>query len=573
MRTSQYPLFTTKKVSSNVHAISHNLMLRAGMIRKLSSGLYAWLPIGLRVLRKVENILRHAMNDIGAIEILLPIMQPQTLWEKSGRLLQYDMEFFKCSCRGAKKLVLGPTHEEVITHIIHREMFSYKVFPMHFYQIQNKFRDEFRPKYGVIRSREFLMKDSYSFHITEKSLETTYYDMYHMYEKILNKIGLKFCVKRVHSGFMGGKISHEFQAIISQHHDTVFSHDAVFLNSNMQKLNILFFQLNNCQDISKCVFLKSFFNFFYSNEVDEKFFSSLQNIVKVFILRTSEKSDFCSFIALMLRGDHVLDINKVEKLLNVKTSLIFANDADISYIFQNSKKNLFSLINTSIPIIIDNDIYDIIKKNFYKYVIFINIILQKKLCFQFSLAKKFNLKCCFHTDCKKSINTFKLPDYIEVAHIFQLGVKYSKMMGESFLGRCGIKDFINMGCYGFGITRLVAVVIEQNYDKYGILWPSILSPFDVAIIAINITQSVQVKEVSEMLYYQLEKQKVDVLFDDRGESPGIMFTDIDLLGVPHIIIVGDRYLNFGNVEYRNRKNRNSELVNKSCVLDFLLKKL
>ncbi|MCR3755185.1 MAG: proline--tRNA ligase [Candidatus Westeberhardia cardiocondylae] len=573
MRVSQYPLFTIKKNEFSSNNVSHQLMLRSGMIRKLSSGLYSWLPTGIRILRKLENILREEMNNIGAMEILMPIIQPEILWMNSGRLLQYGSELFRLNNRSLKKFILTPTNEEVITKLVKHEMFSYKIFPLHFYQIQTKFRDELRPKCGLIRSREFIMKDSYSFHTTQKSLENTYCDIYKMYERFFDKIELKFFVKQVDSGIMGGEISHEFQAIIKKNDNCTFDKNVLFCNI-INELNPLFLKLNFLKKNKRNIYIENNFRLFYNSEVDLDFYCSLNKIVKIFIVHSMEIKDInLPFTVLMLQGDHILDYKKVESLFNVKIPLVFANDKEVNFIFKNhNKKNLFDLINSSISIIIDNSIYDIMINLLFKYNVFMNF--SERLNSEFSFVKKADLKKSTYVNTiKNNENVFDVTHGIEVAHIFQLGLKYSKIMKLNFLSINGKVDFVRMGCYGIGITRLLSVIVEQNHDKYGILWPKVLSPFDVVIIAININSYFKVKRISEIIYCDLQKIGIDVLFYDIDERPGVMFYDVDLIGIPHIIIVSNRSLQNDNVEYRNRKTRKSDIINFSCIVNFLSEKL
>ncbi|CEN32297.1 Proline--tRNA ligase [Candidatus Westeberhardia cardiocondylae] len=576
MRISKYPLFTTKQVSSNINVVSYKLMLRSGIIRKLSSGLYSWLPIGLRVLRKIENILRLEMDNIGAFEISMPIMQPENLWRKSGRLLQYGSELLQFLNRSSKKFILCPTNEEVITDIMRHEFFSYKMFPLHFYQIQTKFRDELRPKFGVIRSREFLMKDSYSFHVNEKSLRNTYDVMHQMYENFFKRVKLKFFIVRTKSKSIGGDFSHEFHVSLNQYHhkDNVFSSS----NSNIicyglkGRLNPVLLQLNfnKGNKYEKIVSSFSYFRFVHNKENDKNSLFSLKKMIKIFVVYSSKKNSGCSFVALVLRGDHQLDYKKIERLSHVLSPLVFASDEEVCFLFNNFNMNWVNLENFSFPIIVDNSIYSIV----------VGILFKKNICKSFDLKYKVSLleksslkKFSYIKLSMEHESKFKIENTIEVAHIFQLGLKYSKIMKAFFLGKNGKKQIINMGCYGIGITRLVAAIIEQNHDKYGILWPENLAPFSVAILPINMYKSFQVKEISEIIYRQLTKEKIDVLFDDRNERPGVMFSDIELIGIPHILIISDRNIQKKNIEYKNRRNGRSEIIKISSLVDFLLKKI
>lgn len=535
MRAKKYLFCTLKQVSSEYELISNNLMLRAGMIRKLSSGIYTWLPTGIRVLKKIENIIRDEMKKIGFVEIFLPIMQPINLWKKSDRINKYGSDLFKIIDRNKKIFVLSPTNEEIITHLIKNEINSYKDLPINLFQIQTKFRDEIRPRFGVIRSREFIMKDGYSFHENKLSLETTYFKMYNTYIKIFNILGIKFKVIKADTGNMGGNISHEFQSISKNKN--------LFLDQSNLKFQI----------IDKKQFIKI----------------PIENTVKTLVVKANKKSKY-KLIALLIRGDHILNIKKAEEIPILSKPLKFANKSEV-YLSTGVSTESIGPIGLKIPIIAD-----IIVSKMKNFTTGANI--QKKYFFgvnweiDLSMPKFiYNI----HSIQKKEIdsNKSKIKKGIEIGHIFQLGNKYSKSMGLSIQNKNGLIKEVSMGCYGIGITRIISAIIEQNFDTKGIIWPNDkIAPFTIAIIPINMHNSDCVKKYTEDLYKTLIIQNIDVILDDRQETLGVMFADMELIGVPHLFIISDKNIKNNVVEYKNRKNDIYQ-INLNKILEFINTKI
>ncbi|BAC24743.1 proS [Wigglesworthia glossinidia endosymbiont of Glossina brevipalpis] len=553
MRTSQYYLATLKDSPSETEGISHRLMIRSGMIRKLSSGLYAWLPTGFRVLKKIENIIRHEMNKIGAIEILMPIIQPSLIWKNSGRYEEYGLELLKFYDRKKKQFVLAPTHEEVISKIILKEINFNKVFPINFYQIYSKFRDEARPRCGTMRSKEFVMKDSYSFHLNEKSLEKTYHIMQETYKKIFNRLNLDYFVIRAKTGKIGGFISHEFHAYYNKSDVLINSYKKIFDKNNIinkfkKKIEIKNLIEINAEDI------------LLTSDLAKKFNIDIKQIIKILLVHSIEKNH--PFIAIAIREDHEIDLQKVENLNQVKKPLKFANYYEINKYFK-VKKSYLGPVNIKCLLIVDKEAHCI--KNFVS-----GANINNKYFFNINWDRDvvsylvYDLKLC-----RKKYNNKKNNNSIEIGHIFQLGDKYSKPLNYSLLKDYNKKK-IFMGCYGIGISRLVSTYIEQNYDSNGIIWNEEIAPFKVAIIPININFSIKVKNFSEEIYYKLCNLKIDVLFYDNVERPGIMFSNIELIGIPHILIISDKNLKNSIIEYKNRITGDKLMINYKYIFDFLL---
>ncbi|MGV6988486.1 proline--tRNA ligase [Testudinibacter sp. P80/BLE/0925] len=565
MRTSNYLLSTLKETPNNAEVVSHQLMLRAGMIRPLASGLYIWTPTGLKVLRKVEKIVREEMDKSGALEVSMPVVQPGDLWVESERWEQYGPELLRFTDRGDRPFVLGPTHEEVITDLVRRELTSYKQLPINLYQIQTKFRDEVRPRFGVMRAREFLMKDAYSFHLTQESLQQTYDLMYQTYSNIFTRLGLDFRAVQADTGSIGGSASHEFQVLAaSGEDDIVFSTEsdyaanielaeAVALGERGEPTEELrLVDTPNCKTIAALV---------------EQFGLAIEKTVKTLIVHASEQSGH-KLVALMVRGDHELNEVKAEKLAEVASPLVFADEAEIRAALGAGAGSL-GPINLPIPVIIDRTVANmsdfgaganIDGKHYF------GINWQRDL----PLAQVADLRNVVEGDpspCGKG--TLQIKRGIEVGHIFQLGDKYSQAMNATVQGEDGRPQVLTMGCYGIGVSRVVAAAIEQNHDERGIMWPAQIAPFQVAIVPMNMHKSEAVRQYAEELYRTLQQQGVDVIFDDRKERPGVMFADMELIGVPHTIVIGEKNLLNGEVEYKNRYSGEKQMIAKAQVLDFL----
>ncbi|AAZ40928.1 prolyl-tRNA synthetase [Candidatus Blochmanniella pennsylvanica str. BPEN] len=578
MRTSQYLLATLKEAPKNCKAISHQLMLRAGLIRQVSSGLYTWLPTGLRVLRKIENIIREEMSKIGAIEIAMPIVQPARLWKKSGRWTGYGTELLRFKNRNNQEFVLGPTHEEMVSEIICKETMLYKQFPLIVYQIHTKYRDEARPRSGVIRAREFIMKDGYSFHINQKSLQNTYNNMYQTYHTIFNRIGLNFCVVQAEPGKIGGALSHEFQAYSENGEDSIA---VPMIPDN----NLIDFQLSNDvipikiqpKTAVETMQLIAAPNIRSVEELINQFNLPIHQFVKTIIVRAKNKhinNDY-SLLGLVIRADHQISLKKIAMIPQIHIPLSCIEPEEIQKI-TGAQPNLLGPINLSIPLIID---YNVAKMNDFvagsnmsgKY--FFGVNWNRDILF----SKVADLhEVLHHNSYTNKKNILSIHNCIEIGHIFQLGQKYLNLHTNYSQKNNEHKHNLSMemGCYGIGITRIIAVIIEQNYDKNGILWPDVIAPFKLAIIPIDMYRSVNVRNIAEKIYTQLLSViGIDILIDDRKEYPGTMFADIDLIGIPHILIISDRSLANQEVEYKYRKKNKIEKIKLEMLIRYLIEKI
>ena len=569
MRTTQYLLATQREDPSDAQLISHKLMLRAGLIRGQASGLYTWLPTGLKVLRKVEQIVREEMDATGAGEILMPMVQSADLWEESGRWGDFGPELLRIKDRHQRDFCLGPTHEEVITAIIRDEIRSYKQCPAVYYQIQSKFRDEVRPRFGVMRAREFLMKDAYSFHTSEDSLEETYEIMHQAYRNVFNRLGLEFRAVIADSGSIGGDASHEFHVLAESGEDAIaFSTESDYA-ANVEKAEAQAPKGEAAaptQDMEKVETpnAKSI------EQVCEQLKINATGTVKTLIVKGA--SDDAPVVAICLRGDHSLNELKVEKHDLIATPLEMANDAAILEA-AGCEPGSVGPVGLDIPVIVDRDA----------------AVLSDFTCGAnengFHLTgvnwqRDANYSEIF--DCRNIVEGDISPDGkgtltikrgIEVGHIFQLGTKYSEAMKANVLSENGKSVTLTMGCYGIGVSRIVAAAIEQNHDKFGIIWPDNIAPFQVAIVPMNMHRSHRVAEHAQKLYQELKDAGVEVIFDDRKERPGVMFSDIELIGVPHRIVISERGIDAGNYEYKHRRENDKLDVEIDNVLAFLEQKL
>ncbi|WP_276902705.1 proline--tRNA ligase [Frischella perrara] len=570
MRTSKYLLSTLKETPADAEVISHQLMLRAGMIRKVASGLYTWLPTGYRVLKKVEQIVREEMNKIGAIEVLMPVVQPADIWQESGRWEQYGPELLRIKDRGNRDFVLGPTHEEVITDLIRNEVSSYKQLPLNFYQIQTKFRDEVRPRFGVMRSREFIMKDAYSFHTSQESLQATYDDMYAAYSAIFSRIGLDFRAVRADTGSIGGSSSHEFQVLAdSGEDDIVFSTESDYAaNIEMAEALAPTAILEAATEAMKLIDTPN------AKTIDElvtQFDLAIEKTVKTLIVKASKESGH-EFVTLLVRGDHTLNEIKAEKLDIVASPLEFASEEEIRSAIGAGPGSL-GPVNLTLPIIIDREVAvlsdfsagaNIDGKHYF------NINWQRDV----ALPSVADIRNVVEGDLSPDgKGTLLIKRGIEVGHIFQLGTKYSQAMNATVQGEDGQNHVMIMGCYGIGVSRIVAAAIEQRHDDRGIIWPEAIAPFTVAIIPMNMHKSEQVQQTAEKLYAELQDLGIEVLFDDRKERPGVMFADAELIGIPHTIVIGERNLTNGEVEYKHRASGIKEMIKIENLIDFIKNKM
>jgi len=565
MLYSKLGLTTIKENPAEAEIVSHQLMLRAGLIRKLSSGLFTWLPIGLRVLRKVETIVREEMNKAGAQEILMPAVQPSELWKESGRWDEYGSLLLRMQDRHERDYCFGPTHEEVVTDIARKELRSHKQLPVNFYQIQTKFRDEIRPRFGIMRAREFLMKDAYSFHLNQDSLEEGYKLMYAAYASTFSRLGLEFRVVDADSGEIGGNRSQEFHVIADSGEDAIVYCDEENYASNIE-LAITKKRQNkrstpkkqkekistpNAKDIkSLCNFLKT----------------KPKQTIKTLIVNGIEKP-----IAIVIRGDHELNIFKASKIPGVSLPITMTSKEDIK---KSTGYDLGFLgpIELGIPTYYDHavaEMSDFIcganeKDYHYTGVNFNNDIDE---------PKTHDLRNVVDGDPSPSgKGILKIARGIEVGHIFQLGTKYSEALNATIQDKEGNEVPMSMGCYGIGITRIVGAAIEQNHDTKGIIWPEAISPFHVIIIPINLYKSNKVKRASEDLYSLMQKKNIEVLLDDRNVRPGVQFADAELIGIPHRVVISEKGIDNNNIEYRHRTSEDSKIITNEQLFDLLEKK-
>ncbi len=568
MRTTHNPLNTVKETPADAEIASHQLMIRAGLIRKLAAGLYCWLPLGLRVLRKVEKITREEMEKAGALEVLMPALQPAELWQETGRWEQYGPELARLKDRHDRDFCLGPTHEEIITDLARNEIKSYKQLPITYYQIQTKFRDEIRPRFGVMRSREFIMKDAYSFHLDQESLQETYDVMYQAYSNIFNHLGLKFRAVIADSGSIGGAVSHEFHVLAESGEDAIAFSTGSDYAANIEKAEAVM-PSGSRGPATADLQLVDTPNQHSIEEVSQFLAISATQCLKTLIVKGEEQS----LVALLLRGDHELNKIKAEKLDGVASPLEFASEDDIKRVC-NCKPGSIGPLGLTIPIIADRSV----------------VLMSDFVCGANEDGRHYQ-GVNWERDCPVPDHIADLrtvvegdpsPDGkgeitlargIEVGHIFQLGTKYSAAMKAGVINEGGKNQIMLMGCYGIGISRVVAAAIEQNHDNKGIIWPANLAPFQVALCPMNMHKSERLKEASEKLYQDLLAAGIDVLFDDRKVRAGFMFSDMELIGIPHCIIVGDRGLDTGTVEYKGRTAQENEEIPFADIIGFLKAKL
>ncbi|MBH3337706.1 proline--tRNA ligase [Pseudomonas mendocina] len=565
MRTSQFLLSTLKENPSDAVVISHQLMLRAGMIRKLASGLYTWLPMGLRVLRKVETVVREEMNAAGALEVLMPAIQPAELWQESGRWVQYGPELLRVKDRHDREFCVGPTHEEVITELARNELNSYKQLPINFYQIQTKFRDEIRPRFGLMRGREFIMKDAYSFHADQASLQETYDRMHQAYCNVFTRLGLNFRPVQADTGSIGGTGSHEFHVLADSGEDDIAFSDSSDYAANIEKAEALprekvrpapseELRLVDTPDAKTIAALVEGFNL------------PIEKTIKTLIVHAAEEG---KLIALVVRGDHELNEIKAANLEQVANPLTMATDAELRAAIGAGAGSLGPL-NLPLPVIIDRSV-----ELMSDFAIGANIDDKH----YFGVNWERDLPVPTVADLRNVVEGDPSPDGqgtlvikrgIEVGHIFQLGTKYSEAMNCQVLGENGKPVTLTMGCYGIGVSRVVAAAIEQNFDERGIRWNDALAPFLIALVPLRY-ETEQVREATDKLYAELTAAGFEVLLDDRDKktSPGIKFADMELIGIPHRVVVSDRGLAEGNLEYKSRAETEAQAVPLAEILSFL----
>ncbi|KGD60491.1 prolyl-tRNA synthetase [Alcanivorax jadensis T9] len=569
MRTSQYLLATVKETPADAVVISHQLMLRAGMVRKLASGLYNWLPTGLRVLRKVENIVREEMDRAGAQEVLMPVVQPMELWEESGRAPAYGPELLRITDRHNNAFCLGPTHEEVITDLVRNELHSYKQLPANFYQIQTKFRDEIRPRFGIMRSREFIMKDAYSFHTDMASLAATYQIMHQAYCAIFDRLGLDYRPVEADTGAIGGAASHEFHVLADSGEDDIAFSDSSDYAANVELAEALAPTIERPAPVAAMEKVDTP-NAKTIEELVAQFDLAIEKTVKTLVVKGAEEGQL---IALLVRGDHELNDIKAEKLESVATPMEFASEEEIRQAIGAGPGSL-GPVGLPIPVVIDRSVA--VMSDFGaganedgKH--YFNINWERDM----ALPEVADLRNVVEGDpSPDGKGTLTIKRGIEVGHIFQLGTKYSEALGAKVLDENGKSVVMPMGCYGIGVTRVVAAAIEQNYDDRGIIWPESIAPFQVALVPVNIKKSPRERELAEKLYAELTEAGIEVLFDDREkERLGVKLADSELLGIPHRIVIAERGMDNGVLEYKGRGDAENTEVAMDDVVAFLTEKL
>jgi prolyl-tRNA synthetase len=563
MRLSQYPITTLRDVPADAEVISHRLMLRAGMIRRLAAGLYSWLPMGLRTLRKAERIVREEMDRAGALELVMPTVQPAELWKESNRWTKYGPELLRFKDRHERDFVYGPTHEEVITDIARRELRSYKQLPVNFYQIQSKFRDEIRPRFGVMRAREFIMKDAYSFHIDEPSLAQGYRAMFDAYTRIFTRMGLKFRAAQADGGSIGGNVSQEFHVLAESGEDAIAYSTSGDYASNLETATTLEpsgARPAPSQELRKIATPGA------RTIADLSAFLGVpaQACVKTLMV----DGDDGAVIAMILRGDHELNAVKAQKLAGVANPLRMAS-ADRVREAANSDLGSLGPVGFRGTIYVDHaaaQLADFVCGANETDAHLTGVNWGRDL----PEPKSVDIRNIVPGDPSPSGNgTLEIARGIEVGHIFQLGQLYSEAMQASVLDEQGKAVTMFMGCYGIGVTRVVAAAIEQNHDANGIIWPEPLAPFNVVLVPINYQKSERVRRAADRLYEDLGAAGIDVLLDDRDARPGVKFADAELIGIPHRLVIGDRGLDAGKLEYRHRRDSESTEVPAADVLAYL----
>ena len=564
MRTSNFLIATQKETPADAEVISHQLMLRAGLIRKLAAGLYTWLPLGLRVLRKVEQVVREEMDATGAQEVSMPVVQPAELWQESGRWEQYGPELLRIQDRHQRDFCLGPTHEEVVTELVRNEVKSYKQLPINLYQIQTKVRDEIRPRFGIMRSREFLMKDAYSFHVDTASLEATYQDMHGAYTRIFTRLGLDFRPVIADTGSIGGSGSHEFHVLADSGEDDIAFSDRSDYAANVEMAEALAPAGERpvpAAELAEAVTpgVRSIDDVAAFLGVDPA------TCVKTLVVHGEEEG---ALIALVLRGDHQLNAVKVEKLAGIASPLQMADEEQVRKLCGAGFGSL-GPVGLTIPVIVDRSaaILADFTCGANKDETHLTGVNWERDC---ALTRVEDLREVVQGDpSPDGKGTLQIKRGIEVGHIFQLHTKYSEAMKAHVLDEHGKSITMTMGCYGIGVSRVVAAAIEQNHDQQGIIWPETMAPFTVAIVPLNMHKSEAVATAAESLYDELTAAGIEVLLDDRNERPGVKFADMELIGIPHRVVIGDRALADGNIEYKGRRDSESQLVPQGDIRDFL----
>ena len=567
MRVSQFPLLTLKETPTEAEIISHQLMLRAGLIRRLAAGIYTWLPLGMRVLRKVETIVREEMNRAGALEIFMPAVQPAELWQESGRWEQFGPELLRLQDRHERAFCIGPTHEEVVTDIIRNEIRSYRQLPLNLYQIQTKFRDEIRPRFGVMRGREFIMKDAYSFDLNEAGMQRSYEIMRDAYNRIFTRLELDYRMVVADSGAIGGSGSQEFHVLADSGEDAIAFSTASDYAANIEMAEALVPDNPRPAAQETLSEVATPGQHTIANLCQFLAVPAQQTLKTLFVMGSEG-----NLVALCLRGDHELNALKAEKLPDVAGPLRFANDSDIKAATGAAIGSL-GPVGLDIPVIADRSAAQ----------------LADFICGANKDEKHLrgvnwgrDLPEPTVADIRNVVDGDPSPDGngeiriargIEVGHIFQLGDKYSQALGAAVLGEDGQSHTLMMGCYGIGVTRIVAAAIEQNHDDRGIIWPNAIAPFQLALLPLNANKSERLRQAAAELYQTLCAAGFDVLMDDRNVRPGVMFADMELLGIPHRLVLSERGLDAGQLEYKGRADQDNTLVEQGHIIVFLKEKL
>ncbi|HEY5666654.1 MAG TPA: proline--tRNA ligase [Gammaproteobacteria bacterium] len=562
MYLSQLPVTTFKETPADAEIVSHQLMLRAGLIRRLASGLYSWLPLGMRVLNKVANVIREEMDRSGALEVLMPVVQPAELWQESERWDAYGKALLRLKDRHERSFCLGPTHEEVITDIARTELKSYRQLPVNYYQIQTKFRDEVRPRFGVMRAREFLMKDAYSFHIDEDSLRETYQSMRETYQRIFDRLQLEYRIVQADTGEIGGSISEEFQVLAESGEDAIAFSDADDFAANVEVVALpapaaerpapaAEKQLVETPDVRTIDDVASFFEL------------SPSQCVKTLLVLGSETEA----VALVIRGDHELNALKAASLDAVAAPLTMLRASEVEQAVGCTAGSL-GPIDLGVPVIVDQTVAvmaDFVCGANREGYHFSGVNWDRDV----ALPEVADLRNAVDGDPGPSGAPLTVARGIEVGQIFQLGTKYSESMGATVLDPEGVPRHMPMGCYGIGVTRVIAAAIEQNHDDAGIIWPEAIAPFKVVVIPINMDKSTRVREAATKLYADLTAAGIEVVLDDRPQRPGFKFADADLIGYPHRVVVSEKGLDNGELEYKSRLHAEPTMIPIDSVVQHL----
>jgi prolyl-tRNA synthetase len=562
MRFTEFGLNTLNEIPAEAEIISHQLMLRAGLIRRLASGLFTWMPLGFRVMKKIEKIIREEMNKAGALEILMPAVQPSVLWQESGRWDEYGPLLLRMQDRHERKYCFGPTHEEVITDIARRELKSYKQLPINFYQIQTKFRDEIRPRFGVMRAREFIMKDAYSFDIDQLSLEKSYQKMHAAYSAIFKDLGLKFRIVDADSGDIGGSRSQEFHVLADSGEDAIAYCDEDDYASNVETVATFLLE-ENAPEATQVLHKVKTPAAITIDVLAKHLKVAPEQILKVLIVEGDDGP-----IALALRGDHELNAIKVQNLAGIASPMKIMDPNTIRKVI-GCDTGFAGPINLDIAIYFDHS-----TRQMSDFICGANATGMHYAGVNFGrdidLPKTFDIRNVVEGDPTPAGNgTLSITRGIEVGHIFQLGTKYSESMGATVQDKNGSETVMSMGCYGIGVTRIIAAAIEQNHDDNGIIWPEQLAPFDVVLVPINMQRSEPLREATERLYIELQNLGLEVLFDDRDVRAGVKFADSELIGIPHRLVISERSLAANGLEYQHRRDSKAQILKRDAALKLL----